>query len=84
MYYGYHSFWIWGFIVDGLWHILLIALVVWVILWLFRGHRGGRWNRMNGMRHSHSALTILNERYAKGEINKEEYEERKKVLMNQQ
>ena len=80
MYYGYQSFGPFGFIFDGVWHLLLLALFVWFIIWLFRGHRGGRWSRMPGMWQSHSALTILNERYAKGEISKEEYEERKKTL----
>jgi putative membrane protein len=70
-------------LLDGLWHLILLVLVVCFIIWLLRGHRGGRWHRMNGMWQSHSALTILNERYAKGEIGKEEYEERKKTLMGQ-
>jgi len=82
MHYGYYStnFGIWGFLISGLWHILLLALFIWLIVWLFRGHRGRRWGGMPGMWQSHSALTILNERYAKGEISKEEYEERKKTL----
>jgi putative membrane protein len=84
MHYGYYSssnFGIWGFLLSGLWHILLLALIIWFIVWLLRGHhRGRRWGGMPGMWQSHSALQILNERYAKGEISKEEYEERKKTL----
>lgn len=82
MYY-YHSFGIWGFLIGGLWHILLLVLIIWFIVWLLRGPRGRRWGNMPGMWHSHSALQILNERYAKGEITKEEYEERKKTLTSQ-
>jgi putative membrane protein len=87
MHYGYYSsngsFGIWGFLLSGLWHLVLLTLVICFIVWLFRGHRGRRWHNMPGMWQSHSALTILNERYAKGEISKEEYEERKKTLMAQ-
>ncbi len=70
--YGYHPFF------DILWHIFFIALIIWVIMMFFRGgpRRFHRW-------HSYSALSILNERFAKGEISKEEYEERRKVLLSQ-
>lgn len=82
MHYGYYgNFGIWGFLLDSLWHIALLALIIWFLIWLFSGRRGRRWGNMPGMWQSHSALQILNERYAKGEINKEEYEERKKTLM---
>jgi putative membrane protein len=41
-----------------------------MMMWMMRGHhRGGG-----------SALDILNERYARGEINQAEYEERRRVL----
>ncbi len=81
MHYGYNDFGIWGFLMSGIWHVLLLALFIWFIVWLLRGHRGRRWGHMQGMWQSHSAIQILNERYAKGEISKEEYEERKKTLM---
>ena len=67
----------------GFFHILnavfWIAVIFLAIGW-FRRNRAAR--------HGHScfswpnkALETLKERFAKGEINKEEYEERKKVLM---
>lgn len=65
-----HGFFGWIFML--LWWALIIAGIVFVIRWL-RGKGTG-----NGG--AHSALTILHERYAKGEIKKEEYEEKKKVL----
>ena len=86
MHYGYYSngnFGIWGFLLSGLWHLILLGLFVCLIIWLFSGHRRSKWRHMPGMWQSHSAIQILNERYAKGEISKEEYEERKKTLMNQ-
>lgn len=62
---------------DGVLSIFLWVLLIIVIVRLIRGRRGhwGRWM------HEKSALDILKDRYAKGEINKEEYEEKKKDLM---
>ena len=70
---------------DVLWHILGIVLVIWVISMVVRmifcGPRRRHWrHRMMG---NSSAVDILDERYAKGEITKVEYEERKKTLLGQ-
>ena len=75
-YYGYSP-------VDGVFHffwmLVGIAFVIWVLSMIFRGgpRRMRRWN----MWHAHDALGILNERFAKGEIDKAEYEDRKKALL---
>jgi len=78
-YYGGHMV-MGGFagLISFIMHVLIIALIVWLVLFLLRGGRRGRM----GMWQAHSALGILNERFAKGEISKEEYEERKKALMS--
>ena len=71
---------------DFVGHLLLIVLVIWVLVMIFRRPRGmgmGRFHMHNMMWQQHSALNILNERFAKGEIDQKEYEERKKALMNQ-
>ena len=47
----------------------VIVLVIWAVKRLSRGGGGGK-----------SALDILNERYARGEINKEQFEQMKKDL----
>jgi putative membrane protein len=47
----------------------LIALAVWAVLRLSRG------------RPPDSALSILNERFARGEIDQQEYEQRKAALL---
>ena len=44
-------------------------------------HWGPPW-RMMGSDASHSALQILNERFARGEIQSEEYEQRKAVIFS--
>lgn len=86
MQYGHMGYMGGGFdIWAGLGHLLIVLLIVWVIMRLvagLRGHRGG-WRNGPGMWHAHSAVGILNERYAKGEIDKAEYEERKKTLLGQ-
>jgi putative membrane protein len=72
---GEHSIW------GGLFAVVLFVLLVVFIVRLIR------WNSMSHFHHHHeykenTALDILKERYAKGEINKEEFEIKKKDLNN--
>ena len=57
--------------------ILVVVAVFACIRIFFGGRRMHRW----GMWQEHSAIAILNERFAKGEIDQKEYEERKKALL---
>ena len=64
--YGYNSFW------NILWSIFLIgviALVIWFIYKLTKKGKG-----------SETPINILQKRYAKGEINKKQFEEMKKEM----
>ena len=58
--------------------IIFWIFVVWALVRLFRGPRG--WHNSHNPHESSSALDILKERYAKGEIDKKEYDEKRKDL----
>jgi len=71
--------WGWGWGLFGvahmlLWWVLIILGIVVLAKWLF-----GASSRRDD-RPGNRALEILAERYARGEINKEEYEHKKKDL----
>ena len=59
--------------------IVVLGLIIWAVVAAARG-TGWSGNSDSGNR-SESALGILKRRYARGEINKEEFEERKKDLI---
>lgn len=61
-----------GWIFMIFWWILIIAGVIVLIQWITTQSRGSNNHK--------SALEILNERYAKGEIDKKEFDKRKKDL----
>ncbi len=68
----------------GLWWIFPLVMMALCFL-LFRGGRGFKMCGQNFRRGGptrNSIIGILEERYAKGEIDREEYEEKKKVLGN--
>ncbi len=68
---------------GGLFDVVVWVLLIWAIIAIFRSCRGGRCNRMKHWHHhmgDKDALDILRERYAKGEVNKEEFESKKKDL----
>lgn len=81
--YGYDGYGMMGGfgIIDAVFHVLWLILVVWFVVWVARMvfGRGKAHHRM--MWHTSSAIDILNERFAKGEIERAEYEEKKKALL---
>ena len=76
----YWGNWGWGHMMFGgammfaFWGAIILLIVL-AIRWMTMGDSDGR-----GEARSPSALDILQERFAKGEIDSNEYEERRKVL----
>ncbi len=65
--------------------VVLIIIIVWIIRWAFGGHHHHRGMWMGGPQNNpwwmqNSALNLLKERYAKGEIDKAEFDEKRKDL----
>ena len=79
--FGHMMGWGWG-MYGGIRMILFWILLIAIALFLLRRFSGGWEYPRNGTSSAQSsALEILKQRYAKGEISKEEYEERKRTLM---
>ncbi len=70
--------------------LILLVIVVCILIFYFARsggahHWGGNWNAASpgGFGDpSHSAMQILNERFAKGEIQKDEYEDKKNAILS--
>ncbi len=73
MNFGYWPLGGFGFLMMILWWALIIAGIVVLVRWL--SNQSSETNRKEK-----TALDILQERYAKGEIDKKEFEEKKKGL----
>lgn len=62
----------------GIFWAVVMGLIIWAVVAAARGAGGQSGSGAPGQ--SESALEILKKRYARGEINKAEYEEKKKDL----
>ena len=63
-----------GFGIPGLGMILVWGVIILLVVWLVRSFSGDRGPSEK------SARQILDERFAKGEIDREEYEQKKQTL----
>ena len=78
--YGWHFWWMPPVM------MLFMLLVFGAVFYFMLGHRPGHhvgppWER-GGRSATHSALQILNERFARGEIQKDEYAEKKAAILS--
>lgn len=67
---GFGIFWYW------LLGLLVLMLIIWLVTRAFNQNEG---NNHSGNK---SALDILKDRYARGEINKDEFNEKKHLIIN--
>jgi len=68
----------WGMGMGFGWLIGLVILII--LIWLIA--KAVNSGTPSSPQHSKSALEILKERYAKGEINKQEFEDRKRAILS--
>jgi len=62
--------------------VVVWGLIIWGVVWLVRGTCGcGTAVGSSREEHKDSAIDILKARYARGEVSKEEFEEKKKGLI---
>lgn len=71
--YNYGDFHWLGALGMIIWWALIISLIVYLVKWIGHGTKEHR-------SHSSNAMEILKERYAKGEIDRKDFEEKKKDL----
>jgi putative membrane protein len=74
---GYGGGWLWTILMVIFWIAVIVGIVL-LIRWLILSTRTATPNQ----RQDESAIDILKKRYARGEIDKEEFEQRKKDLLS--
>jgi len=72
---GFSLGWLFLFMIAAFWIAVILAIIFWIRWLVISTARKGR-----GLKTEDSAFEILRMRYAKGEIDKEEFEQKKKDL----
>jgi len=74
-----HDGWGWWMVFGGVWMLLFWIAIIWLVIWGIRSvvrHRDSK----SGTAEKHDPLEIAKERYAKGQISKEEFDQIKRDL----
>jgi putative membrane protein len=81
-FYGPHMMWNgwYGMFMGPFMMIVFIAVTVLIVVLALRWLGGSQGSAHHGLQQSKTPLDILKERFARGEIDKEEFEERRRVL----
>lgn len=74
--YGWPMWWMFPFMI-----ILMLVICAVAMIFMGRMHHSAPWHHMGSGSSALSALQILNERFARGEIQKEEYQDKKATLL---
>lgn len=78
--YGLNGGWYGHTLFGGFSMIVFWVAIILFVMWLVREMSGSNKKQADIKYHGKTALDILNERYAKGEIDRKEFEEKKKDL----
>jgi len=74
-----HDGWGWWMVFGGIWMLLFWIAIIWLVVWGIKslvGHKEPK----GGTPEKRDPLEIAKERYAKGQISREEFEQIKKDL----
>lgn len=69
-----------GYNMMGGWHGMMIIPIILIAVVIFVVYKQGLNNKFKDIGTRDNALDILNERFARGEINEEEYNNKKNIL----
>ena len=69
-----------GFSFGGIWMILFVVFIVIIVVIIAKGPGTTQWPPSGTTPRRSSALQILKERYARGELNRDEFLQRKQDL----
>jgi putative membrane protein len=77
--YGFGGLGLWGGLIGLVFNVALIVAIIWLIVWAVRRFTSGpsHWNQASG---TQSPRDVLQMRYARGEITREQYQQMLKDL----